>query len=425
MNEYTDFTTPISQHKEKAERMFCSSVLSMAQNVLHECQWLQPEMFTTQRYKQFWRSVLDGKPASEAAINGKILTELAGAFTEMVSSMEYPSYAQAIADDYYLLSVAKNIPPMAMAIAERDQEKVKQLITNITDQRVASNDEIPTAIDIAMEFAETIGLDNKMLKTHIPSYDNAIGGYLLGSINLIAARPSVGKSSLAFQIARNMAAAGKKVIYFSPEMTRRELWAKAACGILEISLKDFFVNNISKKQEGDLIKVGADLMNTYEDRLMIDDRARLTSEDIWKAVARYQPAAIVVDHISLLSDKGENEIKRLGNITWQGKQIAKTYNIVSIYLQQLNRNTEQQSRKDKRPTMADLRDSGETEQNADTITFIYRPDYYEVGDPKLLSETELIIAKNRNGERNIISKVKYHMLRQWFYTAKELEQGMR
>jgi replicative DNA helicase len=72
--------------------------------------------------------------------------------------------------------------------------------------------------------------------------------------------------------------------------------------------------------------------------------------------------------------------------------------------------------------MADLRDSGETEQNADTVTFIYRPDYYEIGEPKLVSDTELIIAKNRNGERNVVAKTKYHMMRQWFYTAKELEQ---
>jgi len=422
MNENQDFTTSISQHKAKAEKMFCACVLSVADNVLHDCQWLQPELFDTPRFKVFWQAVLEGKPASEAAINGKVLTELAGELSEIVSTMGYSSYAQAIADDYYLLSVGKNISPLAQAISERNQEEVMRRIATISEQRTSSNDEIPTAIDIAMEFAETIGLDNKIIKTSVPSLDSAIGGYLFGSLNLIAARPSMGKSTLAFQIARNMAAGGKKVIYFSVEMTRRELWARATCGILEIALKDFLTNNISKQQQVQLVEVGSDLMNAYEDRLLIDDRSRLTSEDIWKAVAKYRPDCIVVDHLSLLSDKAQSEIKRLGDISWQGKQIAKTYNLVAIYLQQLNRNTEQQGRKDRRPTMADLRDSGETEQNADTITFIYRPDYYEIGEPKLLSETELIIAKNRNGERNVFAKVKYHMMRQWFYTAKELEQ---
>jgi len=411
MNDNQDFTTSISQHKAKAEKMFCASVLSMADNVLHDCQWLQPELFGTPRYKQFWASVLEGKPASEAAINGKVLTELAGALSEMVSSMEYQSYAQAIADDYYLLSISENISPLTKAIAERNQEEVRRRIEVIAETRTSSSEEIPTAIDIAMEFAETIGLDNKIIKTSVPSFDSAIGGYLFGSLNLIAARPSMGKSTLAFQIARNMAASGKRVIYFSVEMTRRELWARATCGILEIALKDFLTNSITKQQQVRLVEIGSDLMNAYEDRLRIDDRSRLTSEDIWKAVAKYRPDAIIVDHISLLSDKAESEIKRLGNISWTGKQIAKTYNLVAIYLQQL-----------KRPTMADLRDSGETEQNADTVTFIYRPDYYEIGEPKLLSETELIIAKNRNGERNVFAKVKYHLLRQWFYTQKELDQ---
>ena len=417
-----DFTTPISQHKAKAEQLFCASVLSMQENVLHDCQWLQPELFSTPRYKKFWQDVLEGKPASQAAIDGKLLGELSSALAEMVSSMEYESYAQTIADDHYLLSISEQIAPLAKAIAERDQEQVKKHVDNISEQRTESSSELPTAIDIAMNFAETIGLDGKILKTHIGSVDSAIGGYIHGSLNLIAARPSMGKTSLAWQIARNMTANGKKVIYFSVEMQATELWAKAACGMLEIPMKEYYANRLTKQQHAALVQASADLMNVYEDRLIIDDRSRLISEDIWKAVARYRPDAIVVDHISLLSDKADSEIKRLGNITWGGKQIAKTYNLVSVYLQQLNRNTEQQSRKDRRPTMADLRDSGETEQNADTVTFLYRPDYYEIGEPKLVSDTELIIAKNRNGERNVVAKTKYHMMRQWFYTAKELEQ---
>jgi len=419
MNE---FTTPISMHKSKAERMFCASVLSMEDNVLHDCQWLKPELLGMPKYRKFWQEVLEGKPASQAAIDGMLLGELSSALAEMVSSMEYESYAQAIADDAYLLSVAEHISPLSKAIADRNQDEVKRRIQSISEETPTGTDEIPSAIDIAMEFAETIGLDNKTIKTYVPSLDSAIGGYKYGTLNLIAARTSMGKSTIAFQIARNWAANGKKVLYFTPEMTRNELWARAACGILEMPLKSYLTNDMTKQQQIRLVEISADLMNVYEDRLLIQDNSRLTSEDIWKAVARYRPDAIVVDHISLLSDKADSEIKRLGNITWAGKQIAKTYNLVSVYLQQLNRNTEQQSRKDRRPTMADLRDSGETEQNADTVTFIYRPDYYEIGEPKLISDTELIIAKNRNGERNVVAKTKYHMMRQWFYTAKELEQ---
>lgn len=420
MNE---FTTPITQHKVKAEKMFCACVLTMQENVLHDCQWLSPNIFTMPVYRQFWQDVLNGKSANEAAINNKILTELSGALVEIVSTLEYTSFAQVIADDAYLLQVSAHLSPLSTAIANRDQEEVKKRIMAISEQMPTGVDEIPSAIDIAMEFAETIGLDNKIVKTYVPVIDRAIGGYKYGTLNLIAARTSMGKSSYAFQIARNWAANGKKVLYFSPEMLTTELWARAACGALEIELINYLTGNLTKKQESDLVQISADLMNLYEDRLRIDDRSRITSEDIWKAVSKYRPDAIIVDHISLLSDKDNDEVRRLGNISWQGKQIAKTYNLVAVYLQQLNRNTEKAERKDRRPTMADLRASGETEQNADSITFIYRPDYYEINDgDNPVSDTEFIIAKNRNGRRNIVAKAKYHMLRQWFYSKDELEQ---
>jgi replicative DNA helicase len=333
--------------------------------------------------------------------------------------MGYEAFAQSIADDNYMFSIAEKLGPMAAAIGTRDQVRLQNLITKISDRATTTSYEIPTAYDVALEFAETVGLDNQMHKTGITPYDNAIGGLAVNTLNLIAARPSVGKTALAWQIARNMAAAGKKVIYFGLEMSATALWARAACGATELSLKDHYNNNFDDNTILKLIDVSATLMNNYGENLLIDDRSKLSSADIWKAVAKYQPNIIIVDHISLLSDKAENEIKRLGNITWEGKQIAKEYNLVSIYLQQLNRGVE--NRTEKRPTMSDLRDSGETEQNADTITFIYRADYYKVGQPPLVSDTELIIAKNRDGDRNIVASVRYHLKRQWFYSRAELD----
>lgn len=427
-DDYSMSDRPVDEkvifHKKRAESMFCACVLSNAELVLHDCRWLDPDIFSNNLLKAFWKAVLEGVQATQAAIDTKVLSHLVEMNAEILSTMDYISYARVIADDHHMLMIALKLGPIAKAIGERDQEKLNKLVANLTSERHISSVKLATAYDVALEFAESIGLDNQTLQTLVSPYDNAMGGYALGTLNLIAARPSMGKTALAWQIARNMAANGNKVIYFSIEMTKKMLWARAALGALEYSVKDYLNNKLSQEQQSKLVDTSANIMNAYGSNLLIDDRSRLTSEDIWKAVSEYKPSCIVVDHISLLSDKADNEIKRLGNITWTGKQIAKEYNLVSVYLQQLNRGTENErtSIEAKRPVMSNLRDSGETEQNADTVTFIYRKDYYEVGEPPLVSDTELIIAKNRNGERNIIANAKYHLKRQWFYSRTELEQ---
>jgi replicative DNA helicase len=417
-----DVQQSVLNHKKNHELLFCACAFSNAEMVKKDCGWLSPDIFTSYALKAFWKDLQNDIPPTEAAINNVVLNELVSANTQILSTLEYPSYAQAILDDDYLLNIAMNLGPVAESIGSRDLIKTKKLIDKITDKKQVSNYEIPSAYDVAMDFAETLGLDNQVVNTYISPLDNSLGGMAIGTLNLIAARPSMGKTGLAWQIARNMATNGKKVIYFSVEMSATALWARAACGILEYDIKDYYNNKLTKEQISKIVDVTGSLMNKYGENLRIDDRSRITSEDIWKAVSKYTPDCIVVDHISLLSDKADNEIKRLGNITWTGKQIAKEYKLVSIYLQQLNRGTEYRSGDARRPTMSDLRDSGETEQNADTVTFIYRPDYYEVGTPPIVSDTELIIAKNRNGERNIIANTKYHLKRQWFYSRVELEQ---
>lgn len=419
MNE---FTSNLTGHKQKAELLFCSSVLTMQEAVIKECSWLRPEYFSDERLRAFWSDVLnDRKPAAEAAINRKVLQELATANVEYISSIDYPSFAQAIMDDHYLISLAGRLEPLARAISDRDQEKVNKLVQEMTTGQRKEKKEIPSAIDIALAFAETIGLDNKVMKSYITPYDNALGGYIVGTLNLLAARPGMGKTGLAFQVARNWAAAGKKVIYFSLEMNAVELWARAACGALQMPMKDYYANKLTKKQIGELVDTSARLMNIYLENLLIDDRARLTSEDIRRAVATYKPEAIVVDHLSLLKDRGETEVLRIGSITKEGKEIAKEYQVVSLYLQQLSRKVEE--RKDKRPVLSDLRDSGESEQNADSVTFLYRPSYYQITDhPGIISDTEIIVAKNRQGEMNVAAAAKYHLLEQWFYSKTELEE---
>lgn len=402
-------------HKRNAEKLFCASVLIQADLARSNCGWLRADQFSDETYRNYWQLILDGKDAAEAAMASNSYNELLGAQTELASSMAYESFARVITEDAYYLTISESLPQIAKHLIARDRDGLLKSITALAQGKQDTGMEILSAYDIGISFADIIGREDIAIKTGIAPFDAAMGGLATKSLHVIAARPSMGKTSCAWQIARNMVVQGKRVIYFSLEMDATKLWARAVCGSSGIPWKLVKQNKLSDIQHGLLIDKSSELMNLYGDKLMIDDRSRLTSEDIWQAVATYKPDCVIVDHAGLMSDKADNEVKRLGVITWSGKQIAKEFGVVAIYLQQLSRGLMQ--RQDKRPLMSDLRDSGEIEQNADTVTFLHREDYYEAAEetPEEWSKTEMIIAKDRDGERNVEANVYYNVRDQWFY----------
>jgi len=422
-----DIQEDVLRHKRNAEKLFCASVLIQQDLVRHDCGWLKPELFSDEICGKYWQLVKDGKDATQAAIELKIYGDLLAEQSNLISSMAYLAFAKTISEDDYYIKTAGVLPSIIKNINSRDREGLTSTIQKLYDNKQDSGVKIKTAIDVGMSFAELLGSDSLSLRTGVIPYDRATGGLAFSCLHLIAARTSMGKSTLAFQIARNLVAQNHKTIYFSVEQSANSLWAKAACGVSGVDWKKVKTNTLSPEEHNRILDVGGDLMSLYGDNLLIDDRGRLTSEDIWQAVAQEKPEAIVVDHLSLLSDRCESEVKRLGNITWTGKQIAKEYGLVAIYLQQLSRGVTQ--RQDKRPVLTDLRDSGETEQNADTVTFIHREDYYDGPDrdeSDLWSETSLIVAKDRDGHRNIDAMVYYNTKDQWFYSNTEaIEMGMK
>ena len=415
------------QHKRNAERLFCASVLVQPDLVKHDCGWLRPETFNTEKYKLYWQSVRDGKDSTQSAIELKIYGELLSAQSELISSLEYMAFAKTITEDFYYIKAADTLPDIVKRISTRDREGLTLAIKKLVDERPESGIKIKTAVDIGMNFVELLGADNLSIRTGLTPLDKATGGLSYSALHLLAARTSMGKSTLAFQISRNLAAQNMKTVYFSIEQSATSLWAKAACGLSGVDWKKVKTNTLTQIEHSKIVDATGVLMDRYGSKLLIDDRSRMTSEDIWQVVAQEKPEAIIVDHLSLLSDRADTEVKRLGNITWTGKQIAKEFGIVAIYLQQLSRGVTQ--RQDKRPVLTDLRDSGETEQNADTVTFIHRDDYYgDSGNEEsdLWSETSLIIAKDRDGQRNIEAMVYYNTKDQWFYSEQEgYEKGMR
>lgn len=300
-------------------------------------------------------------------------------------------------------------------------EIISKAMISLATVRKRSVTELPNAYAVALDFNDLVGRENLSLKTYIPNLDRAIGGYVRRTLNIIAARPSMGKSTLALQIARNWAANKKKVIYFSLEMPSTSLWARVACGPAGVPWHKVIANDLTPDEQSRLLNKSLEMAERYGDYLMIDDSSRTDSDAVWRAVSKYKPDAIVIDHSLLMGDKIErsgNEVQRIGRITWMGKSIAKEFNLVALYVTQLSRKCEE--RANKRPILSDLRDSGDIEQNADTVTFLYRDDYYNhPSEPKKTSLTELLIAKNRDGLVGDTIYEYFDPAMQWFHTKEE------
>lgn len=270
-----------------------------------------------------------------------------------------------------------------------------------------------TAFDGVMALLDLMNnLEGRSIPTFIPQLDNATGGLERQTLTVLAARPSMGKSTLAWQIALNNSAAGLQSYFFSLEMSVIALWAKAACGAAQVRWRDIRSGKASQEEISRVMDEAVRLMDLHQDRILVDDGIN-TTETIWKCVEKYRPDLVIVDHLRLISDTGEKEDKRLGFISQRLKEIAKAFNCAVLCLAQLNRGVEAQD--NKRPMMKDLRDSGQIEENADNVIMMFREDYYD--DEAALydvTKTELLLRKFRDdvlGQKVVVS---FDKRKQWF-----------
>ncbi len=230
--------------------------------------------------------------------------------------------------------------------------------------------------------------------------DRAIGGFKKGELTIIAARPSVGKTALALQVARNAAELNNGVAFFSCEMSDMALAQRALSGEsdktnVELMTGKCNIDTIIKQSEG--------LINLP---LYIDDTSNISCMEIRakarKLILRYGVKMVVVDYLQLMKGEGQSREQEVSSISRGLKSIAKDLDIPVIALSQINRKSE--DRADKRPQLSDLRESGAIEQDADMVIFIYRPSMYGVKTVDIAGGCvnsdglmELILAKNRNG----------------------------
>ena len=258
------------------------------------------------------------------------------------------------------------------------------------------------------------------IATGFPSLDALTSGFQKGDFIIVAARPSMGKTAFVLNMAKNMSisSAHKHVAFFSLEMSREQLVQRLLSSTALIDSAKLRTGRISTQKEWDQLANAASVL--MDAPLYIDDTPGVSVSEIRSKCRRLKAEQgldiIMIDYLQLMQAKsaarsGDNRQQEISEISRSLKSLARELNVPVIALSQLSRSVE--ARQDHRPFLSDLRESGSLEQDADMVSFLYREAYYnreiEDDDPRK-NETEIILAKNRNGP---VDTVKLHFAGQF------------
>ncbi|NLG94167.1 MAG: replicative DNA helicase [Acetomicrobium flavidum] len=238
------------------------------------------------------------------------------------------------------------------------------------------------------------------LPTGYIDLDRITGGLQGGSLIILAARPSMGKTALALNIAQYVAIKQETpVLIFSLEMSAEQLSHRLLASEAKVNIHDMRTGALPRGT-WDILANAAGMLS--EAPIYIDDSSFLSTLDLRARARRFKAqhpklGLIIVDYLQLmnLSRRVENKQQEVAEISRALKGVARELNVPVIALSQLSRAVEQ--RQDKKPQLADLRDSGAIEQDADLVIFLYRKGYYEPDKEDGQDVADLIIAKHRNG----------------------------
>ncbi len=232
--------------------------------------------------------------------------------------------------------------------------------------------------------------------TGFADLDKLTSGMQKSDLIIIAARPSMGKTSLAMNIAANASIRyGKTTVIFSLEMSREQLVMRMLCSEAQVGMQKVKTGQVT---ENDYLRFVEALDPLAKAKIFIDDTAGASVPEIRSKCRRLKAQhgldMIVIDYLQLMqaTKKSDSRVQEVSEITRAMKILARELNVPILLLSQLSRGPEQ--RKEHRPIMADLRESGAIEQDADIIMMIYRPAVYGESDDNV---TEIILAKHRNG----------------------------
>ena len=412
-------------HSTEAEQAVLGAMLIDADCVKDVMEQLRPEDFYLRQNREIFETIhhmflysrpIDGVTVAEEMERSGLSTDSTRSYLAQMmditpTSANVMEYARIVTDKALMRQVAASAADITAMVQEgigsaQDMlESAEQKIYAI--RRGRSNQGMISVGTVLPDIMKT--LEQRMenggdmvpgIPTGLSALDNKINGMGESDLLLLAARPGMGKTSMALNVALNAAkSTGKTVAIFSLEMSREQLVTRLIAGEGLVENQRLITGNL---READWIKIAEAASTLSRLDIRIDDNPLLTVADMNAKCRRLENLGLVViDYLQLMTSAGgkayagENRQQAVSDISRMLKIMAKELQVPVVCLSQLSRANEK--RDDKRPMLSDLRESGAIEQDADLVLFLYREDYYNQ-DSEKHNIAECIVAKNRHGE---------------------------
>ncbi len=365
--------------------------------LLHCC----PEMFTNYNYRTIFKAAIELQ-AEKKEINAANFIErgkkeaikqlIIDLGKEYITSANYRFYAEKVCENYInkLLYDCKTL----------EGYKVIEVLKN----KYSFDDETTmlyeNAENIMLEYYNRWGTS---VQTYYPSIDSKIGSFQGGDLIILAGATGMGKTCMMLNLVQNMAVNGKKILLISLEMSLAQLQNRIISANTEISSSK--VRSFSMSDDEMLKYYNYALSEEFRKlNVHVCTEYNITVEKIKQLVEKIEPDIVFIDYLGLItSEIRGNSYERVSQVSRDLKLAALSTNTPFIVLHQLSRIGAE--RKEKRPLLSDLRDSGKIEQDADFICFVFREAYYESQAPK--NQLEFIISKSRHGSGKAKCLLKY------------------
>jgi replicative DNA helicase len=391
---------------------------------------LKVEDFSLDSHQRIYRSITDLMAAGRGVDSLTVQEELIR--RQELNSIGGPAYLAFLTE-----GIPRNFNIESYVRIVKDKSLLRQLMSIFTNGAGRASDQSEEALDVLSDVEARLaevadsaitygfsdiativkdsfgsidalyeqGREVTGLATHYIEFDRMTSGLQDSELIIIAARPSMGKTAWAINIAENAAVHGHKVVaVFSLEMSKSSLLRRMLASQALVSARKIQQGFIDRNDRDKLIK-GLELL--MESKIFIDDTPGITLAEMRAKARRLkqqhgQLDLIVIDYLQLMTGSNsnargfENRTQEVSAISRGLKALAKEMKVPVLALSQLSRASEQRGG-DKKPLLSDLRESGSIEQDADVVCFIHREEYYDRENEDLKGKAEIIIAKQRNG----------------------------
>ncbi|TAN31388.1 replicative DNA helicase [bacterium] len=405
-----------------AEQSVLGSILLQPASLLEVVDFLRPEDFYRENHGQIYRAAIAlqeaGEPIDNVTLGSELdkraLLERIGGRAQLALLQEqvptaanierYARIVKEHAQRRRLVSAGQHIIGLGQDVALSAEEAIDQAGASVfavgsdrAERSAPISDLLVDAMD-RLDSRQESGRGLSGISSGLYDLDALTGGWQGGDLVIVAGRPGMGKTTAVLDFAAQACTAGVPVAIFSLEMSRGELIDRLLCGKARVSSHRYQSGGLNDDELDRIARAAGELGNL---RMFIDDRPGLDelalAAEARRLKLREGIGVVVVDYVQLIHGRRRGQdpdrIQEVSGVTRTLRQLARELDVPVLAVSQLSRAPEQ--RTDKRPMLSDLRETGELEQAADLVVFVYRPEYYKPDDNPGIAE--MIVAKHRNG----------------------------